>query len=240
MELTSLEYLQGLFSLIFVLITVSVGIIIISKFFKVKKWEYLLIGIAWIGMASAYYPDGINFIMITLYGKILSPLMYLLIATAFLIPVSYLWLFVISYLINIKHRKLVLVIFFVICAILEITLLSLLVIDPRLVGTFLNPFTVEFSLFTQVLLLFALVVFVGFGFLFTKNAFNSEKPEIRLKGKFLLIAFVSFLVGAFLDIILPITPLTVVITRLILVSSSIEFYFGYILPSWGKKVFLKE
>jgi hypothetical protein len=89
-------------------------------------------------------------------------------------------------------------------------------------------------------MLFALVVFVGFGFLFTKVTLNSEKPEIRLKGKFLLIAFVSFLVGIFLEVLIPITPLTVVIIRLILVSSSIEFYFGYILPSWVKKVFLKE
>lgn len=235
-----LEYLQGLFSLIFVLITVAVGIIIISKYIKVKKWEFLLIGLAWIGMPSGYYPDGINFIMIILNGKMLSSLTYLLVATVFLIPVSYLWLFVISYLINLNRRKLVLILFFVICIILEITLLSLLVIDPILIGTFINPFTVEFSLFTQVLMLFALVVFVGFGFLFTKVTLASKKPEIRLKGKFLLIAFMSFLVGAFLDIILPITPLTVVITRLILVSSTIVFYFGYILPSWVRKFLLKE
>ena len=240
MELSLLEFLLGLFGLIFVLITVTVGIIIISKYFKYKKWEFLFIGIGWIALPSGYYPDGINFIMILFYDKTLSLLIYLFIATVFLTPALFLWLLVITDLINLNHRKLVLTIFFIICAVFEITLLSLLFIDPSLVGTLINPFTVEFSLFTQVLILFALFVFMIFGFLFIKELFISKTPELKLKGKFLLVAFLSLLIGVFLEVVLPISPLTVVIIRLILISSSIEFYFGYTLPSWVKKIFLKK
>lgn len=43
-----------------------------------------------------------------------------------------------------------------------------------------------------------------------------------------------------MEILIPLTLATVVITRLILISSSIEFYIGLILPERIKNLILKE
>ena len=40
--------------------------------------------------------------------------------------------------------------------------------------------------------------------------------------------------------IIPLSPITVVFTRLLLISSAIEFFFGFFLPEPVKKVFLKQ
>jgi len=40
--------------------------------------------------------------------------------------------------------------------------------------------------------------------------------------------------------IIPITPLGVVFTRLVLISSAIEFYFGFFLPEPIKKLVLNQ
>jgi len=60
---------------------------------------------------------------------------------------------------------------------------------------------------------------------------SSEDPSIQWKGRFMLIAMISFAVGAFLDAVLTFTPLELVLVRLLLISSSIEYYLGFFLPN---------
>ncbi|MHA1489264.1 MAG: hypothetical protein ACTSRI_06380 [Promethearchaeota archaeon] len=78
------------------------------------------------------------------------------------------------------------------------------------------------------------------GLLFGRETFKSDDPEIKLKGKMLILAFPSFAIGAILDATIPFTAITLIIVRLILISSSIEFYGGFILPKWMKKLLLKQ
>jgi hypothetical protein len=73
------------------------------------------------------------------------------------------------------------------------------------------------------------------GIPFSRVSLRSEDPEIKMKGKFLLIAFISFSVGTVLDFAIP-SPITYLIARLILLSSSLEFYIGLVLPRWAKRV----
>ncbi|TXT63298.1 MAG: conserved membrane protein of unknown function [Promethearchaeota archaeon] len=240
MELELLEFLQGFFSLIFVIISIIIGMIILFKYIKFSKWELLVVGVAWSLMASGYYPDGINFILILFFDRTLSPPVYLLLATSFMVPALYLWTIFISDVFNLKHRKVILIILLIVSSIVESILFTLFIIDTNLVGTLINPFTADFSIFTQILIFSGLIGFVVLGFFFTKESLRTDDPEIKLKGKFLFVAFLSFMIGIILDVLLPLTPLTVVITRVILVSSSIEFYIGYILPDFIKKLLLKD
>ena len=108
------------------------------------------------------------------------------------------------------------------------------------VGTFLGPFQVEFNPLIDLFLIIWLLVVVIFGILFARRSMRSENPEIKLKGKFLLAAFIFYAVGAILDVLIPLTPITVVITRLILMLGSISFYIGFILPERIKMILLKE
>jgi hypothetical protein len=87
---------------------------------------------------------------------------------------------------------------------------------------------------------FAIATALITGFLFSKKSFESEDPKMRWKGRFLLIAFISFTVAALFDVGIPVTPATLVIARLILISSSFLFYLGFFLPEKLAKVLIKE
>ena len=82
-------------------------------------------------------------------------------------------------------------------------------------------------------------MFLITGLLMGKECLRSENREIVLKGKFLIVAFISFLLGAMLDIILPLHPVGIMANRLILISSAIEYYIGFTLPEFVKKLILK-
>ncbi|MBD3254576.1 MAG: hypothetical protein GF383_05760 [Candidatus Lokiarchaeota archaeon] len=116
---------------------------------------------------------------------------------------------------------------------------ALLIIDPSLIGIFINPFIVQFTIFTRVYFIACLLGVLIPGILFAIRSIKSDKPEINLQGKLLLIAFISFTIGALLTSSIP--QMTIkVIARLILVTSSLEFYMGYLLPNWVKKILLKN
>ncbi|MFX1445100.1 MAG: hypothetical protein ACFFHV_16930 [Promethearchaeota archaeon] len=71
----------------------------------------------------------------------------------------------------------------------------------------------------------------------SRTSMKSENTKVRLKGKFLFVAFFLFLAGAISDTIFLRDILTLLITRIILISASIFFYFGFILPNFVKKRF---
>lgn len=79
------------------------------------------------------------------------------------------------------------------------------------------------------------------GFSFGLESFKSENPEIKLKGKFILAGWLSFFIGGLLDAgLFAITAFLLILVRLLLMSSAIEFYFGFFLPRRIKKLFIKE
>ena len=63
MVLEVVDFLQGLFSLLFVIISLVLGFTILTKFFKYKSKLYILVGLSWIGVANPWFPDSISFLM---------------------------------------------------------------------------------------------------------------------------------------------------------------------------------
>lgn len=240
MELSLLQFLQGIFSLIFVLVVVILGIKIIYKYFKYKRWHLICVGLTWILGVSGWYGDSIQFILIVFFNTELSDFLYLLI-TLPLMPISvFLWLIVVTNLLDINKRKLILGLYFILMVIFEIIYFMLLFTDTTYIGIFINPFTVEFSLFVQIFLLIFLVIWLGLGLLFARDVLKTKSKDLKLKGKLLTSAFILYALGACLDTFILISEITVVITRIILTLSAILFYLGYILPDWIKKLFLKD
>jgi hypothetical protein len=88
-------------------------------------------------------------------------------------------------------------------------------------------------------LILIVILFIT-GNLFAYHSVKSNNPEIKLKGKFLFAAFNSYLIGSIIEAMFHLEPITVVITRLILISSAIEFYLGFITPRRIRHFFLKE
>jgi len=239
MDLELVEILQGSFSLVFTIITVIIGIRICFRFFEKKNREYLLIGLSWIGMALAWASDSLSFLSIIFLNTPISEALYFMISVGFLPFVLIIWLFAWTDLVWKEKQKIILILTIIFSIIYEIMFWYLLFTDITQIGKFLGYFHVEYGLVVIIPAMVVIVVFFITGLIFSFHSIKSDDALINLRGKLFLIAIILFTVGAILDSSVPLLPITVVITRLILISSSISFYFAYMMPAWVKKNFIK-
>ena len=109
MNLGFIEIIQGSLSLVYIIITLILSGIFISKYFKLVMREFLFIGLALIGMAGPWFPEALGFLTIVLTGGGMSDQFYIntviiiyLIFTAYL-PIAIMsWLTAITKLLNVK------------------------------------------------------------------------------------------------------------------------------------------
>ena len=251
MALELVDYLQGSFSLIFVIISVIIGITILSKYFEFKNRLYILVGISWIGIANPWMPDSISFLMNVFIQQSLPVGWYFIIGNCF-IPIALLtWLTAFTDMIHRKAQKKVIIITIILSILFEIVFFILFFIDIDLIGVINpdRPFTVDFGIFITIYLMIIIVVMVITGVKFAQKSVKVEDREVRLKGKLLRAAFITFTVAAVLDSLLgaifedptdPLLSIMVVIVRILLIFSAFEFYGGFLLPKWMKEIFMKH
>jgi len=201
MALTGLDILHSIFTTIAVVISILIGLIIISKYFKLKQRNILLIGI------------------------VILPLTVLCGLTAFTSLLGT----------NKGTRKKILIIVLIFNVIFESLIIYFLFADVPVIATLEGDFNINWSVFSQIYFIINLLIFLITGILFSRESLKSESREIKFKGKLLLIAFVSFTIGTILDFAVAFT-VTYIIARLILLSSSIEFYIGFLLPERIKRL----
>ncbi len=245
------DFLQGLFSLIFVVISLILGFTILSKYSKYKSNLYILVGISWIGVANPWFPDSISFIMNLVVQQSLQVELYFIIGNVF-IPIALLsWLTAFTNMISKKRQKIIILLTIIFSIAFEIIFFYLLFTDIDLIGTInpLRPFTVNFDIFITVYLLLVIVIMLITGIIFAQKSVKSEDKDIRLKGKLLRAAFIIFTIAAILDSLLgaifedptdPILAIMVVVTRVLLIISAFSFYGGFILPKWMHSLFIRE
>lgn len=235
--------MQGTFSLVYVSITLVLIFIIIGKYFKYRQIELLLVSIAMLGLIGAWATDAVVFLAILLTNASLNEEFYLNIViiialiSVFLTPISiYCWLIVITSLLNIKNRKIILIIIAAIFIIFEIMFLFFLLIDISFIAIFRGPFDYQWSLFPAIFFISSIITILITGIIFAKESMRSDKPDIRLKGKLLLIGVISFFIGAMIPYIIY-SIASLIIARIILTFSSFTLYMGFTLPNWAKKLF---
>ena len=250
LELELVDILQGSFSLIFVIISLIIGITILSKYFTHKSRLYILVGISWIGISFPWIPDSISFIMNIIFQRSLPIGLYFMIGNVF-IPVALLaWIVAYTDMINKEKQKLAVILIVIFSIIFEITFFTLFFIDLDLIGVINpnRPFTVDFDIFITIYLVIIILFMLITGTIFAQKSVKSEERDIRLKGKLLRAAFITFTVAAILDASLgmifedptdPLLSMMVVIIRIMLIISALEFYGGFLLPRWMKEVFTK-
>lgn len=152
------------------------------------------------------------------------------------IPVI-LWIIAFTKMLNLERKMR----FLIIASIIIINLIFQIIIGVDFISVF-NANSIDSYAYTSLYLDIYLIISITFvlitGLWFARVSIQSPTEDISLKGKVLLIAFISFTIGAMIDAIFKI-GITNIISRAILVSSSIEFYIGLILPEWSKKILLK-
>ena len=239
MELTPLETLQGILTLIFVVISLILGLSIISKYINQRNKLFILVGTTWICLVSPYWPDAISIVTILLFNFQLDESLYFFLAMAFIPVVHITWIWALKDLIFKKKGKYLLAFFSAEAIIYEFLFLYLLFTDISSIGTRVAPFDVDWSNFVIIYLIFSIIAFTITGLLFAHESLRSEIKEIRLKGFFLLTAFISFAIGTFFEAIAVMNPAVLVIIRLIVLFAAFEFYIGFTMPKIIKDLILK-
>jgi len=241
MSITPIEILNGTLSLVCVIVSIIVGLTIISRYPKYKQTNLILVGITWIGVFSPWWPSTISFLVALITGTSLTPTMYFFIGF-FVSPfVLTIWIVAFTSFKFKKQQKLIVGIYLIIGIAFEIYLLFTLFVvnDPEQIGTLTGVCDTTYRGIAMYYSIFIVITMLVTGILFGLASRKSENPEIRLKGTFLILAFISWVIGALMDAALPLDVISLTIARIILISSALEFYCGFLFPNIVKKIFLK-
>ena len=240
MVLNLLDILNGIFSLVFVIISLFVGFLILVRYFRYKEKIYFFVGTTWILISEPWWPSSLSFLISLSNGSGLLPEVYFIIGNV-LVPLAIaLWLLAFTDFLFTEKRKMILSIFTIIGIIFEIIFFTLLSIDPILIGNLNPPVDASYNFFIMIFLFIFILIVVISGLLFARLSLKSDDPEVKLKGKLLVIAYIAFFIGALLDSSIRLNELGVIFVRLILIASAIFWYGGFLLPHWMKKLFLKQ
>lgn len=160
----------------------------------------------------------------------MDPILYMFSGNIFLPVAVTCWIYSFASMVypNIKNK--IMMITLIICVPFEGYLIFLLIFNPNAIGTIIGVFYYRPNIYILAFQIFAILISFITGIMFSRRSLQSEDPKIRLKGKFLLIAFISFTLGAIIDSSFAANSITLVIARIILVLSAFEYYFGFLLP----------
>lgn len=234
-----IEILNGIFSIIFVLVSLIVGLTIIIKYRQYKQRTLLYFGITWIGITSPWLPSSIAFLKALFTGTGLTPPIYFLIGNIAAPVILLIWILGFTDLLYRDKRKIFIIVYLIIGVLFEIYLIYFVIVDPSVIGEISGILDVQYKSVTLIFAMFIVLNTLIPGILIARESLKSEDREIKLKGRFLLAAFISWTIGAVMDAALQPNIITLTIARLILISSALEFYTGFLLPEKVKKIFLK-
>ncbi len=240
MELTIFEFVSGLSSLIFSIISVILGLTIMSKYRKYKQKTLLYIGFTLIGLVEPWWASAGGFISVLVNGKGLPPQIHFLLGNI-LIPLTiFLWLAAMTELQYKSKQKPILFVFGIEGIVFEIFFLYFLFTDVSIIGEVHGAVDVEYRSFTLLYIFQVLITALITGLMFARESMRSENPEIRLKGKLLAIAFLCYIPAGIFDASATINIIILVILRLVEISAAFAFYGGFLLPNWMKNLLLKQ
>ncbi|MFX0069598.1 MAG: hypothetical protein ACFFAO_00695 [Candidatus Hermodarchaeota archaeon] len=241
MILTFAEIINEIFSTMIVFIFVLVGLLTIRRYRKFQNQLYILWGIGLLGLGIPWLASSISFFMIITTGEGLTEVPYFFITLFPLAITSFFWMWTMTDLLIKEKQKFYLLIMVVTGVLFEIYLFYFLITDPSVIGILHNPpidstyygITMLYMIFMMAVVSISLSIFIW-------QSFKLDNPEIKLKAKFLLAGLISFLFGSIFDGMFPLNVVYIMIMRLILFTSAIEFYIGWNLPESIKKFFIKE
>ena len=229
----------GIVTVFYVIVITVQAIIFITKYPKFKNKTFLYVGMSSFGLATAWAGVAMNFICIVFFDVTPSMELYFLVHGAYLPISNYAWVLAALSLSEKKSykRKRIAIITGIFYMLLEIIYIMIIFTDTTILGTPINEIQVDYAPFSELFLLFCLVMMTILGLWMAKQAMKSADRKIRLKGKLLLTSFILFAFSAVLEITIPIIPV-IIIARILVVICALLFYGGFILPKWMERLFL--
>lgn len=230
------QILLGIFNLLFISISLIISILFLSKYFKEKDKNFLMIGIIWFLISTPWLHGALTFIFL-LFDILLMKAIRMVIFYTFIPIAILLWMNTFTNFMYDDKKKILVSIYGLISLICEILFFLFLFIDLKgLIGDINYDGGVYFVATYSLFIRFSMLFFLASGFitfiLFAKTSLGSNNKEVKWKARFLIIAFSTYTLCAILDsfAIFSQNAILVVLIRLLLILSSIEFYLGWFLP----------
>ena len=235
-------------SLIFVIFSITIGIKIFINYFIVKKKigtkrkEFISVGLTWVFLSSAWWGGGFCFLSVLLFQYAFETPLYIFLSISFIPFALIFWLYSFFHLFLKKKLGLKknnsLYAALICCLIYWIFLIILLFYDYTLVGTY-TLFQTRPALLPLIFEIVAIFIAVITGCIFASQSMISDDKRIVWKGRFLLLGFLLFTIGAFLEVIISLNPIGLILVRLILIISAFCYYLGFLLPKFIEKWLIK-
>ncbi|MHA1459762.1 MAG: hypothetical protein ACTSQR_08895, partial [Promethearchaeota archaeon] len=196
-----------------------------------------------------------SFLMSLFIQQTLAIEWYFILGNVF-VPVALIcWVTAYTDMVNKAKQKIVVGLVLIFSVVFEGLFFFYFFLDINLIGIIspLRPFSADLGYFLAILLFISFLILFITGIKFARKSIKSENKDVRLKGKLLQYAFIAFTVAAvieksvrslligtvFPDPTILFLSVILVIMRLLLISSAIAFYGGFLLPNWMKKIFTK-
>ncbi len=244
-DLNQIEFIEGLFALITLIITISIGIGIMYKFKKSKNNRLIPVGIFWVLMGSPWLSASITFIMYIFLDHGLSSVMYICFAAS-LYPLTLLiWIHSYGILTELDKKKILFYIYCVIAGMFYVTFYILLFSgDPELialVGALEGKFNIRFGIFVLIFGMFGFLSIFFTGVHFSLKTMRIDDKIIKWKGRLLLMAFIIYTAGILSDSFVPtIYPFFTALFRALVILSGILFYLAFFLPKRLANVLIRS
>ena len=227
-----IDFINGITTSIFVVVCIITGLRIGLKYRKEKLKVFILFGITWAGQVIIYYPITPSFWGIIFFGQGLSIFEYLFIASlAPIIVTVAAWAF--SELVFKPYQKTIVGFTFIVSAISLIVFMFNTFNNPILLGHLEGVVSLRYGNIVLLYLLTMSIMGITMGYLFYRQSKDAPEPEVRIKGILIWIAFITFFGGGLLDGFLPLSIITIIISRIALIVGSTMYFFGFFPPEFA-------
>ncbi|MHA1724983.1 MAG: hypothetical protein ACTSYC_05175 [Promethearchaeota archaeon] len=229
-QFTELDIIRAWFSLLFVLISIIIGLRILIKYRAFKRKELITVGLTWIFLSSPWWPLPLTFILAFVFNSGLDPLVYRYLMSAFIPFVLICWIYSINVIVYSGKKRNLLHAYLIICIGYSAIYHVLFFINPDWISVYSGGFQFNYTLFVYFIFIFTLLSALITGFIFALESVKSQNIIVRWKGRFFFLALLVFISGALMDTFSFGSIIIQTIARIVLTISSLFYYLGFFLP----------
>ncbi|MHA2339632.1 MAG: hypothetical protein ACXACX_20185 [Candidatus Hodarchaeales archaeon] len=240
---TELIHISGILGFLSICIAYIYGIIVLIKYIKTKDKSLFYFFLAIIFTVSPWYPSGLGYIYWLITGQEIIYSVYVLLGTMG-VPIALIsWLQIYMPALHQKQKGMVTLFTTCLSAAFYIYVFIFLFAFANPVDTIIgikrNVIDIDYRGFVLGFLAFSLLVSTITGNEFSIHSLRlKDNPVLKWKGRFLILSFNLFAIGALGDGFIPLTPITLIIFRTFLVLANTFYYLGFILPKWMRSKIL--
>ncbi|MBD3340046.1 MAG: hypothetical protein GF353_13105 [Candidatus Lokiarchaeota archaeon] len=234
-----LSILNGVLSLVHIVICVIICIILVSVYKESKSIQYLFVGLTIFVFSSPWWPSAISVILYLFTGNGLNMVIYFFLGN-FFVPFGLIfWLIAFTEMMYEKYKYLIVIVYIIIGVVFEVFLIYFLIENPTEIGTLSGIVDVNYKSFVMLYLLIVAFTLIVSGILFAIETMKSNNPKIKWSGRFILIGFISFNISAVLDALISTNPIALILIRILLISSMLELYSSFNMPKYLERILIK-